>query len=302
MFAVFVSHPDSPGLRRFAYPGPEIAIGSIERNDLILAEDGIEKRHARVVQKDRKMIVVDLKTWSGTYVNGRRLTSPLVIRETDTVMIGGYTLAFQDLAVDTLDAHEPYAASDPTEASLLQAIADRDETIRLVYADWLEQRGDLVRAEFLRVQDELLEMAPGDAEFAGHASRLGALAAQIDVAWRVRVASPAVERCGLRFDFQCPMEWSMLRTTERDGVRHCTGCQQDVYYALSVGEARSHARDGHCVALDVTSARWCDDLAEPFAERVCEQCKMDIGHSYRGPGCPQCGYVVARTMMVGRLS
>ena len=302
MFAVLASHPDSPGLRRFAYPGPEITIGAVAGNDLILAEDGIEKRHARVVQKDRKLIVVDLKTGLGTYVNGRRLRSPLVVRGTDTVMIGGYTLVFEDIAVDTLDAHAPYVAGDPTEASLLQAIANRDETIRLVYADWLEQRGDLVRAEFLRVQDELLEMAPGDTEFVGHASRLGALAAQIDVAWRVRVASPAVERCGLRFDFQCPMEWSMLQSTEHDGVRHCTGCQQDVYYALTVGEARSYARNGHCVALDVTSARWRGDLAEPFEDRVCEQCKMDIGHDYPGRGCPQCGHVVERQMMMGRIA
>lgn len=132
----------------------------------------------------------------------------------------------------------------------------------LALLDWLEQRGGLVRAEFLRVQDELLEMAPGEAEIVGHASRLGALAIQIDVAWRARVASPPVERCGLAFNFRCAMEWSMLKATKRDSVRHGAGCQQDLYYALTVGDARSYARDGHCVALDVTSARWRDDLRE----------------------------------------
>ncbi len=302
MFAVLVSHPESPGQRRFAYPGQEITIGAVDGNDLILAEDGIEKRHSRVVLKDGKLIIVDLKTGLGTYVNGRRLTSPRVIREADSVEIGGYTLAFQHIAIDSVDAHEPYVAADATEHSLLQAIANRDETIRIVYADWLEQRGDHVRAEFLRVQDELLELAPGDPELAGHASRLGALAARIDVAWRIRVASPPVERCGLAFDFQCPMEWSMLQATDRDGVRHCTGCKQDVYYALSVGEARSHAGVGHCVALDVMSPRWRDDLAEPFEDVVCERCHMDIGHAYRGPACPQCGHEVERYMMVGRLA
>jgi uncharacterized protein (TIGR02996 family) len=53
------------------------------------------------------------------------------------------------------------------EAALLKAIsvhADED-TPRLVYADWLDERGDHDRAEFIRVQCRLAAISPADQEW-----------------------------------------------------------------------------------------------------------------------------------------
>lgn len=52
------------------------------------------------------------------------------------------------------------------EEALLRAIADEphDDLPRLAYADWLEENGDLDRAEFIRVQCRLAEMSPLDPE------------------------------------------------------------------------------------------------------------------------------------------
>lgn len=49
---------------------------------------------------------------------------------------------------------------DPSEAALLRAIAEAgdDNLPRLVYADWLEERGDADRAEFIRLQCEPPEL------------------------------------------------------------------------------------------------------------------------------------------------
>jgi uncharacterized protein (TIGR02996 family) len=46
---------------------------------------------------------------------------------------------------------------DPTEVAMLHAMANSptDHLPRLVYADWLEERGNAARAEFIRVQCEL---------------------------------------------------------------------------------------------------------------------------------------------------
>jgi uncharacterized protein (TIGR02996 family) len=50
------------------------------------------------------------------------------------------------------------------EASFLQAILEEPEEdgVRLVYADWLEERGDTDRAEFIRVQCELARIGAAD--------------------------------------------------------------------------------------------------------------------------------------------
>lgn len=299
MLAVVVSHPGWPAPRRFAYPGSRIRIGTYKGNELILSEDGISERHASVVLDDGALVFYENEIRIATYVNEQRITGEKLLRTGDQVRIGSYTLVFEHVAVDTVDAHRPYVTDHPMEESLLQAIASRDNASRFVYADWLEQRGDRVRAEFLRVQDQLGEGSRRSAELAVLESRLRALAAEADVAWRLRVADPGVERCGIRRLSSCGMTWAALQATERDGVRHCTRCKQDVYYALNVGEARAHARRGHSVALDITSARWRSDLDEPFGERVCQNCELDIGNAHRGDGCPHCNHVVKREVATG---
>jgi len=301
MLVVTITKLNSDVVRRFVYQSQSITIGSAQENDVILFAKGIDKHHARLLLSDGKLVLVALNSKFGTYVNEGPVESMVVLRETDNVRIGGFTLVCRHIEIDTVDAHDRYTADGPIEQSLLHAIVQHDDTSRIIYADWLEQQGDQVRAEFVRVQGKLLAMQPGDAERAAHERRLGALAAEIDVAWRLLIASPAVERCGVAFRFQCPMTWSALQATRRDGVRHCTGCRRDVYYALTVGEAREHAKDGHCVALDVTSARWRDDLSEPFGERLCGGCGMDVGDAFLGDECPRCSYPILREVLVGEI-
>lgn len=49
------------------------------------------------------------------------------------------------------------------EAALLQAVTERptDDLPRLVYADWLEEQGQSVRAEFIRLQCEIAKLQAG---------------------------------------------------------------------------------------------------------------------------------------------
>src|SRR4029079_14735999 len=70
----------------------EITIGRVAGNDVVLPKGNISKRHSRIVLKDGKFIIVDLKSTNGTYVNGKNITAPQVIKSTDKIYIGDYTL------------------------------------------------------------------------------------------------------------------------------------------------------------------------------------------------------------------
>jgi uncharacterized protein (TIGR02996 family) len=61
---------------------------------------------------------------------------------------------------------------DTTETAFLRSIAEagEDTTPRLVFSDWLEEHGDTARAEFIRVQCDLV--APGIADERRHALRV----------------------------------------------------------------------------------------------------------------------------------
>ena len=51
-----------------------------------------------------------------------------------------------------------------TESALLRAVRDNpdDDTVRLVYADFLDEQGDADRAEFIRAQVALANMQESD--------------------------------------------------------------------------------------------------------------------------------------------
>ena len=225
-FTILVTAEDGTRDRHLFDLG-EVTIGRTPDNHIALPVAVISKRHARIVRKDDRYILVDLKSMNGTYLNGRKITAPLLVKPGDRIVMGTFVLelVLDDLeeARDTVDHHDedptidrspqvpppvppPPLGRDPVETQLLAAIDARDDASRIVYADWLEQRGESTRAEFLRIQQELIALAPDHPRFAPRTARLRELAATLDVAWRFAVARPAIERCDVKFDFSAE-EW-----------------------------------------------------------------------------------------------
>jgi uncharacterized protein (TIGR02996 family) len=200
------------------------------------------------------------------------------------------------------------------DRDFIRAIAadPADNTLRLVYADWLEERGD-GRAEFLRleaelagkeardrqrllesrrldihvavdprrylawleetggtraecehIEDELLALEQRFLQHGAMRLRLDALRKEIDPRWLAELDHPPVENCQPRFQFRCPKEWQRLTRTADSQVRFCDHCRKNVYYCGSVREARDHARQGHCVAVNSHQMRAPGDLDEEY--------------------------------------
>jgi len=65
-----------------------VLIGRGADCQLILNDDYVSTRHARVVSTEDGIYVEDLGSTNGTYVNGQRITAPTTITMSDTVRIG----------------------------------------------------------------------------------------------------------------------------------------------------------------------------------------------------------------------
>src|SRR5262244_3311544 len=97
MFAIVVNEKGGEQ-KRLDFDKPEVTIGRVQGNDIILPKGNVSKRHSRIVLKDGKFIIVDLKSTNGTYVNGRKITSPLVLKESDKVYIGDFIITVEESA------------------------------------------------------------------------------------------------------------------------------------------------------------------------------------------------------------
>jgi hypothetical protein len=70
----------------------EMTIGRVPGNDIAIPSGKISKRHTRLVCRDGKFIVVDLKSTNGTLVNGKRVGAPMTVDEGDRIEIGDAVL------------------------------------------------------------------------------------------------------------------------------------------------------------------------------------------------------------------
>jgi uncharacterized protein (TIGR02996 family) len=287
VFTIVVDGPQ--GKQRFEIDTHPTSIGRDSANDLVLLHGAVDRRHARLEIVADKRVVVDLRSKTGTYVNGERVVGRRVLARDDKLMIGPYSLAILPALDPT--AIEPYRPANDTEATLLEDVVAGETASRTVYADWLEEQGDRDRSQLLRLQ-----MAGRTVGGYGerNAARLQELADRTDVAWRTLVARPPIEGC-LEFELQCPKDWGSLTPTNEPGVRHCSACEMSVHYCVDVPQARLHAKRGECVALDLTAGRLKDDLAGPFDERMCPRCDIDLGPAEH---CPRCGSPVRRRALI----
>ena len=129
----------------------------------------------------------------------------------------------------------------------------------MVYADWLEERGDS-RSEYLRTLIELSQLSRASDEFQTNVAKLRKLHRGISADWRKAVSLSTVVNCDVSkavdglFDFECPLYWHELSETNDQDVRFCDGCKQHVFLCKSIDAAQTLGGvRGACVAVELSA-------------------------------------------------
>jgi ABC-type multidrug transport system ATPase subunit len=69
-----------------------LTIGRDPQNDVVISHPTVSRHHARVERKGGSFVLTDLGSTNGTYVNGKLITTPFVLRTGDTIRIGSHVL------------------------------------------------------------------------------------------------------------------------------------------------------------------------------------------------------------------
>ena len=126
MFAIIISEKGGAE-RRESFDKNEINVGRVQGNDLMLPKGNVSKHHARLLFRDGRFIVTDLKSTNGTYVNGRKIAQATIVREGDKIYIGDFVLRLETNGAGAAVAQgqEPTAASAGEEESIRTLARDQ---------------------------------------------------------------------------------------------------------------------------------------------------------------------------------
>jgi adenylate cyclase len=108
-----------------------LTIGRSPRNDLVLDDQMASRRHAEIRSRGGGMYtLLDAGSANGTWLNGRRLTSPRELADGDVVLIGNVKLRFSAPAIDR--GAEP---GDDTSTEAGTGLSLRHETVVVLVTD-----------------------------------------------------------------------------------------------------------------------------------------------------------------------
>lgn len=98
-------------LHQLSFEETGVSVGRALDNDLVLPAGQVSNHHCKIFLKDNRLVVSDLGSSNGTFINGLPLTKPMLLRFVDQVVVGPYTLTVervdpppqpQELEIDAL--------------------------------------------------------------------------------------------------------------------------------------------------------------------------------------------------------
>ncbi len=140
---------------RYALGSAELVIGRAPNSTLVLNEPEVAWRHCQVRQQGGRFLVADLRTSSGTYVNGMR-SAERWLEDRDQIGVGKTTLMFRDSAGNGISVRE-----EAEVKPVLLAACSLVFLFRALAASAGEMQTRLLQKQILRLVSDLVPVDEG---------------------------------------------------------------------------------------------------------------------------------------------
>jgi predicted component of type VI protein secretion system len=114
----FIVYHNEELIKTYEIDDCPVTIGRLPENNVSIANMGISRRHVRIERDtNRNFLLSDLNSLNGTFVNTTKVKKT-ILKSGDQIMIGKYTILFQDLAPYETPAKKPEPAAVPRKVTL----------------------------------------------------------------------------------------------------------------------------------------------------------------------------------------
>jgi adenylate cyclase len=109
--APFLKFEDGDGREIPLISGNIWKIGRTEQNTVVLPDDMVSRNHAMIQHEGGDFYLIDMGSRNGSFVNGRRLTAPVALRDGDRLSFGEARLCFRNPSQVAAASASPDAAA-----------------------------------------------------------------------------------------------------------------------------------------------------------------------------------------------
>ena len=103
-----------PTGREHPLTGETITIGRAIQNDIVITSKRVSREHACVRREGWRVMLEDLGSTNGTFLNDERILAPVALHDGDRIKIGDVILAFHDPDITYRDTPFPELQVDVT--------------------------------------------------------------------------------------------------------------------------------------------------------------------------------------------
>jgi hypothetical protein len=96
-----------PTGREHPLTGESIIIGRAVESDVVITSKRVSREHARVRREGWRVVLEDLDSTNGTFLNDERVLAPVALHDEDRIAIGDVVLVFHDPDITYRDTPFP---------------------------------------------------------------------------------------------------------------------------------------------------------------------------------------------------
>jgi hypothetical protein len=102
-----VPYLTDPTGREHRLTGDSIVIGRAVENDIVITSKRVSREHARVRRDGWRVMLEDMGSTNGTFLNDERVLSPTALHDEDRIKVGDVVLTFHDPDITFRDTPFP---------------------------------------------------------------------------------------------------------------------------------------------------------------------------------------------------